>query len=180
MKKILIGIISIIGIIGITSLNAFAIVGNKAPEIQASAWINSEKISINDLKGKVVIIDFFQLWCPGCNSFTKPLMKKWEKKYAKQLANDDLVIMGVHTVFEGHSIQTLEALKFYLKKNNITHPIANDLLISGHLPETMKKYRTRGTPEVAIIDKKGVIRFQEFGFFDVAPVERLINKLLVE
>jgi thiol-disulfide isomerase/thioredoxin len=174
MKKITILLVTLLSI----SLNSFAILGQKAPEIQASTWINSDKISINDLKGKVVVIDFFQLWCPMCNSFVKPLLKHWHKKYATQIKNGDLVIMGVHTVFEGHSIQNLEALKFYLKKNNITHPIANDLLISGHLPETMKKYRTRGTPEVAIIDKQGIIRFQNFGSFQPKVAENLINNLL--
>jgi thiol-disulfide isomerase/thioredoxin len=171
MKKIAI-------LLTIISINSWTIVGQKAPEIQASQWINSHPISINELRNKVVIIDFFQLWCPGCNSFTKPLLKKWHQKYATEIKNGNLVIMGVHTVFEGHSIQTLEALKFYLQKNNITHPIANDLLISGHLPETMKAYKTRGTPEVAIIDKSGVIRFQKFGFFNEKTAEQLIEKLL--
>lgn len=164
----------------LVSFNTLAIVNHKAPEIQASEWLGSEKISISDLKNQVVIIDFFQLWCPGCNSFTKPLLKHWHKKYAKQLQNKKMTIIGVHTVFEGHSIQTLDALKFYLKKNDITHPIANDLLVSGHLPETMKKYRTRGTPEIAIIDKQGVIRFQEFGYFEPKVAEKLIDRLLKE
>jgi len=160
------------------SFNSLAVLGQKAPEIQASNWINSNSISIKDLKNKVVVIDFFQLWCPGCNSFTKPLLKDWEQKYSNQIKNGNLVILGIHTVFEGHSIQTLEALKFYLKQNNITHPIANDLLLYGHLPETMKSYKTRGTPEIAIIDKQGIIRFQEFGFFDNKVAEKLIDKLL--
>jgi hypothetical protein len=46
------------------------------------------------------------------------------------------------------------------------------------IPETMKRYQTRGTPEVAIIDKNGIIRMQEIGFFDVKIAEKLINELL--
>ncbi|QYZ68013.1 MAG: 1,6-anhydro-N-acetylmuramyl-L-alanine amidase [Gammaproteobacteria bacterium (ex Lamellibrachia satsuma)] len=42
----------------------------------------------------------------------------------------------------------------------------------------MKRYRTRGTPEMAIIDKEGRIRFQRFGSFDPASGAQLINKLL--
>jgi hypothetical protein len=42
----------------------------------------------------------------------------------------------------------------------------------------MKAYKTRGTPEVAIIDKSGVIRFQKFGFFNEKTAEQLIEKLL--
>jgi thiol-disulfide isomerase/thioredoxin len=160
------------------SLNVFAGVGEHAPDIQASSWINTSPISLKSLKNKVVILDFFQLWCPGCNSFTKPLIKSWEEKYHSQIQRGDLIIIGVHTVFEGHNFQTLNALKIYLKANNITHPIANDLLLSGHLPETMKAYQTHGTPEVAIIDKNGIIRFQKFGFFDTEQAEILIEALL--
>ena len=39
--------------------------GKKAPEWEISEWINSEPLSIAALKGKVIVIDFFQLWCPG-------------------------------------------------------------------------------------------------------------------
>ncbi len=157
---------------------AIAAVGDTAPDIQSNQWINGEKVSIPDLKGKVVVLDFFQLWCPGCNSFTKPLLTYWHEKYSSEIANKELVIIGVHTVYEGHSYQTFEALRQYIAENQITHLIANDLLVSGHLPETMKSYETNGTPEVAIIDKDGIIRFQKFGFFDNTKAEQLIDALL--
>jgi len=44
----------------------------------------------------------------------------------------------------------------------------------------MKRYRTRGTPEIAIMDKNGYIRFQKFGGFDPEPVEHFIRQLLKE
>jgi hypothetical protein len=44
----------------------------------------------------------------------------------------------------------------------------------------MIRYNTRGTPEMAIIDKQGNIRFQHFGGFNPAPVEKLIDALLLE
>ncbi len=49
--------------------------GKKAPDWEISEWINSEPLSLSGLKGKVIVIDFFQLWCPGCNSFSIPLMQ---------------------------------------------------------------------------------------------------------
>jgi hypothetical protein len=42
----------------------------------------------------------------------------------------------------------------------------------------MRRFRTSGTPEMAVIDKKGIIRFQEFGGFNFKRVERLIRQLL--
>ncbi len=87
--------------------------------------------------------------------------------------------MSIHTVFEGHSIQTSTALKVFLKLRGINHLIGSDRLLPGQsIPETMKRYQTRGTPEVAIIDKNGIIRMQEVGFFDIQTAEQLINELL--
>lgn len=51
----------------------------KAPEWDVSEWINGTGTTLEALKGKVVIIDFFQLWCPGCNNFSIPLVETWEK-----------------------------------------------------------------------------------------------------
>lgn len=161
------------------SLNIFAYVGDKAPNFDIGTWINGKGVNIEDLRGKVVVVDFFQLWCPGCNTFTIPLMHKWEDKYQKEIKAGKLKILSIHTVFEGHSVQTLTALKVFLKLRGINHLVGNDRLKEGErLPETMKRYRTRGTPEVAIIDKNGIIRFQRFGSFNVALAEHLIEELL--
>ena len=150
----------------------------QAPEWVISEWINSTGLALEDLQGKVVVIDFFQLWCPGCNKFSIPLMEKWKQKY-----NDrkDIQLIGIHTVFEGHPQQTPERLRQYVKEKNITYPIGIDKYVSSQrLPETMIRYHTRGTPEMAIIDKNGRIRFQHFGSFNPDVVEDLINILLEE
>ena len=57
-----------------------------APEWAVSEWINSDGVTLSDLKGKVVV-DFFQLWCPGCNAFSIPLVKFWGKVFAKKIAD---------------------------------------------------------------------------------------------
>jgi thiol-disulfide isomerase/thioredoxin len=151
---------------------------NRAPEWVISEWINSEGFTLSDMRGKVVIIDFFQLWCPGCNKFSGPLMEKWKQKYGDR---KDIQLVAIHTVFEGHSQQTPKILRQYVKEKNITYPVGVDDQASGQrLPETMIRYNTRGTPEMAVIDKKGRIRFQHFGSFNPDVVEKLINTLLKE
>jgi len=151
---------------------------NIAPEWVISEWINSEGLTLSDMRGKVVIIDFFQLWCPGCNKFSGPLMEKWKQKYGDR---KDIQLVAIHTVFEGHSQQTPKKLRQYVKEKSITYPVGVDDQVSGQrLPETMIRYNTRGTPEMAIIDKKGRIRFQHFGSFNPDVVEKLIDTLLKE
>ena len=153
----------------------------KAPGWVIEEWVVGPETSLVENKGKIVIVDFFQLWCPGCNSFSIPLMSQWEKKYAKQQQQGKIAFVSIHTVFEGHNYQTNKRLKKFVKEKGMHHPVGVDYLAKGQrLPTTMVLYETRGTPEIAIIDKDGFIRFQKFGGFDPEPVEKLIEELLAE
>ena len=60
---------------------------SKAPEWSVSEWINGGGVTLDELKGKVVIVEFFQLWCPGCNSFSIPLMKEWSRTFRNEIAS---------------------------------------------------------------------------------------------
>ena len=153
--------------------------GSLAPEFDIAEWINSEPVKLHDLKGQVVVIDFFQLWCPGCKSFSIPLTLEWEKEFANEIANDQMKIVSIHTVFEGHQHQTVERLKKFVAERGFGHPVGHDRHdISDRLPNTMILYGTRGTPEMAIIDKEGRIAFQKIGFFDIPEKTALIRQLL--
>ena len=155
--------------------------GKRAPEWDISEWINSEPLSVAQLRGKVIVVEFFQLWCPGCNSFSIPLMKKWGQIFKQEESEGRLVFVSIHTVFEGRSVQTPERLRRFLKKKNIRHPVGIDRHIGNNrLPETMQRYNTMGTPEMAIIGKLGNIRFQRFGFFESTEGEQVIRALLDE
>ncbi|MEW8681354.1 MAG: TlpA disulfide reductase family protein [Candidatus Thiodiazotropha endolucinida] len=108
-------------------------------------------------------------------------MHKWEKKYANQAEACEIVFLSIHTVFEGHDYQNPDRLSEYVKKKGITHLVGIDKHQPGEeTPETMRRYRTRGTPEMAIIDRHGVVRFQRIGGFDPRLGENLIDTLLAE
>lgn len=178
----------------LTSVGASALIGalphtalaysvpRPAPQWKVSEWLNGDGGNIDSLKGKVIVIDFFQLWCPGCNKFSIPLMEHWEKKvYADEVGAGRLVFISIHTVFEGHNYQTTKRLKRFVKEKGMTHPVGVDLHMSGsRLPETMRLYQTRGTPEMAMVDKEGNIRFQQFGFFEPSQGRHVIDTLLGE
>lgn len=153
----------------------------KAPEWIISEWINGPGVTLGELKGHVVIVEFFQLWWPGCNRFSIPLVQRWTTIFEKELETNSLFILSIHTVFEGHSYQNPKRLKSFVKEKGIHHLVGIDKHEKGErVPETMKRYRTRGTPEIAIMDKNGYIRFQKFGGFDPEPVENFIRQLLKE
>ncbi len=151
----------------------------KAPEWDVSEWINGSGTTLRDLRGKVVIVEFFQLWCPGCNDFSIPLMKTWQETFADEFGAGRLFMLSIHTVFEGHGFQDPKRLKVFVREKGIHHLVGIDRHEKGsEIPETMKRYGTRGTPEIAIIDQAGNIRFQRFGRFEPRVVEEFIRKLL--
>lgn len=152
-----------------------------APEWTVSKWIRGPETTLAALKGQVVVIDFFQLWCPGCNQFSIPLMSHWEKEFAGEIKANKLKLISIHTVFEGHSYQTDERLEKFVAEKKMQHPVAVDFRANGsRLPKTMIEYNTRGTPEMAIIDKEGRIRFQKLGSFDPNWATGFIRQLLQE
>jgi hypothetical protein len=106
-------------------------------------------------------------------------MKEWSKKYSTEIQSGELVMLSIHTVFEGHDYQNPTRLKVFIKDQGIHHLVGIDRHLKGErLPQTMKAYHTRGTPEMAIINQHGNICFQHFGGFKPAGVEVLIQNLL--
>ena len=148
-----------------------------APEWQVSQWINGDPGRMSSLRGKVVLIEFFQLWCPGCNSFSIPLFQRWNERYA---GRDDVVLVSIHTVFEGHELQTPERLREFVREKGIEHSVGIDAYDEEDelVPVTMRRFATRGTPHVVIVDKQGDVRFSNFGSFDPDTVEFYIERLL--
>ncbi|MEM7428875.1 MAG: TlpA disulfide reductase family protein [Pseudomonadota bacterium] len=151
----------------------------KAPQWAITEWINGDAGNIDTLQGKVIVIDFFQLWCPGCNKFSGPLMNHWQKVFANDIEAGRMVMVKIHTVFEGHNYQNPSRLRDYVKEKGITMSVGIDAHEDGQrVPVTMRRYRTSGTPEMAVIDKNGLIRFQQFGGFEYKPVEDMIRALI--
>ncbi len=165
----------------ITSTPAQAIEGEPAPEWHISEWLNGSGVTLEELKGQVVVVAFFQLWCPGCKRFSIPLMKTWQKHFARPIRQKKLFMLSIHSVFEGHEAQNPARLRAFVKKQAIRHLVGIDRHpLHQEIPMTMRLYHTRGTPEMVIIDKKGIIRFQRFGGFDHDEAEQLIKLLLLE
>lgn len=160
----------------IKGVNGGDIPRTKAPELFVSEWINKDIGTLRDLRDKVIIINFFQMTCPESGNFAIPLILKWEEKYKDR---KDIHFVSLLTVTEDHKLQTPAALKAFIKLRGINHSVGIDNFSIGYyLPVTMRKYRTGGTPCIAIIDKEGNMHFQHKGVFEVEPVEKLIDHLL--
>ena len=134
----------------------------QAPELQIRTWLNSAApISLKDLRGRVVLIEAFQMLCPGCVSHGLPQAAL----VAETFSEDDVVVLGLHSVFEHHSAQGREdVLSAFLHENKIRFPVGMDMPSSTNtIPETMAAYQLRGTPSTILIDRMGRHRLQHFG-----------------
>jgi hypothetical protein len=134
----------------------------KAPELQIETWLNTDSpITLQKLRGRVVMIEAFQMLCPGCVSHGLPQATLVSQTFS----NDDVVVLGLHSVFEHHSAQgRQDVLKAFLHENRIHFPVGMDSpSASGAIPKTMSAYQLQGTPSTILIDHLGCLQRQTFG-----------------
>ncbi len=132
-----------------------------APPILASEWLNTpEPLTLDGLRGRVVVIECFQMLCPGCVSHGLPQAMR----IAQTFRAEDVAVIGLHCVFEHHAAMTPVALRAFLHEYRIRFPVAVDRAgEGGPLPRTMAAYALEGTPTLLLIDRKGSLRARHFG-----------------
>ena len=133
-----------------------------AKPLETVDWLNSQfPISLQNLRGKVVLLKAFQMLCPGCVSNALPQAMRVRQLFSEE----DVAVIGLHTVFEHHTAQgTKAALEAFLHEYRITFPVGIDTPSDqGPLPKTMAAYQMRGTPTSILIDRSGFVRKHKFG-----------------
>lgn len=149
----------------------------KAPELSISQWFNTtDDITLADLAGEVVVIEAFQMLCPGCVSHGIPQAQRIQKFFG-----GDLKVLGLHAVFEHHDAMTPTSLEAFLHEYRITYPVGVDTAVEGdNIPKTMRDYQLRGTPSLIIIDRSGRIRANSLGQIEDLIVGATLAQLLDE
>ncbi len=141
-----------------------------APEfIAGGVWFNSKPLSIKDLRGKVVLVDFWTYTCINCIR-TLPYVKTWYQKYKDK----GLVVVGVHTPefeFEKNPANVGRATRDF----GIEYPVMQDNNYA-----TWNAYANHYWPAKYFIDVAGNIRFTHFGEGDYDQSEQRIQTLLKE
>lgn len=132
-----------------------------APDWSCSQWLNSgEPLSLDKLRGRVVVAAAFQMLCPGCVAITIPQLIKVRQMFAP----DTVAVVGLHTVFEHHAAMGVESLRAFLHEYRVSFPVGVDRHEPGKpMPVTMAAYRMQGTPTLILIDRGGMLRRQTFG-----------------
>ncbi len=146
-----------------------------APAWRTSRWFNSEPLTLDDLRGRVVVAHAFQMLCPGCAVQALPQMQRVQQAFP----SERVAVIGLHTVFEHHAVQDPAALEVFLREYRYTFPVGVDAYSDGDpLPHTMRAYAMRGTPTLMLIDAQGYLREQHFGGVDDLALGTALGRLL--
>ncbi len=141
----------------------------KIPKVDKEFWINANPELVDHLKGKVVVVDFWEYTCVNCIR-TFPYIKEWNRRYADK----GLLILGVHTP-EFEFGKKRENVEQAVKKFELTYPIVLD---NDYAIWTI--FGNRYWPAKYIFDKNGILRYQHFGEGNYGETEAVIQKLLRE
>lgn len=137
-------------------------IASPAPEWRTTRWFNSSTpLSLSALRGKVVFVTAFQMLCPGCVSHGLPQALRVREAFREE----DVAVIGLHTVFEHHEAMTPTSLEAFLHEYRIGFPVGVDEP-DGHggiPPHTMRAYAIRGTPTTLIFDREGQLRTHALG-----------------
>jgi len=149
-----------------------------APEIAIVDWIGQEPTKFEQLRGKVVLLDFWATWCGPCIA-TFPRLRGLHKKYKDK----GFVIVGVTELYgsgDGKPMSKLEELDYlneFKRKYDLPYPFA--IAEDG---QDASKYGINAYPTTFLLDRKGVVRYIGVGAGgeEAENLESMINKIIRE
>jgi thiol-disulfide isomerase/thioredoxin len=150
-----------------------SLIGNVAPDISIEKWINSEPLSLQTLRGRVVLLEFWATWCEPCEEMI-PILKRLDAEYASR----GLVIVALtrhYLAYQGadeEQMRELELVQSYIAKHGITYPvgIAED-------EQAQELYGANGLPSLVLVDRRGVVRYS-YGSGEDDQFKRLLAECL--
>lgn len=140
-----------------------------APEISGGIWINSAPLRWTDLRGKVVLVEFWTFECWNCHN-VEPYIKRWHARYAAE----GLQVLTVHSP-EFDRERDPDNVRAYVKRAAITYPVVIDNDFAN-----WKRYNNRYWPTIYLVDKRGQLRHRKIGEGDYDKTETTIRALLAE
>ena len=139
----------------------------RMPNLAEGDWLNGRPLTRNQLRGRVVLIDFWDYTCINCLR-TLPYLKQWYQRYAEH----GLVIIGIHTP-EFRFAQFRHHLEAAVAEHEIPYPILLD-----NQQKNWSEFATKAWPTKFLIDPDGYVRFKRQGEGYYQETERAIQALL--
>lgn len=150
----------------------------RAPELRIQEWVNT-RTRLSDLRGKVVLLEFFQIVCPPCET-ARPQIAALHARYRDQ----GFEVVGVASAFQDLANQTPEKIRAHVAAHPYPYPVGIDAANEaeeGELPELRRSFDIYGataSPYAFLIDRQGRIRGS--GIWDAEAAENFLKVLLAE
>jgi len=150
----------------------------EAPELLVHTWFNTDRApQLSALRGRVVVLVAFQVLCPNSVASAIPQARRIHETFEP----NDVAVIGLHTTFEHHDAYCSAMLHSFIQEYRLKFPIAFDgASAAGPIPQTMERYKMRGTPSLVLIDRNGLIRKHAFGAVDDLRIGAEIGALTQE
>lgn len=130
---------------------------NKPAQNFSLKSLDGKTFNLADLKGKVVVLDFWATWCNPCKISFPAL----QKVYDKYLNNESIVILAVNTWEREKGSEREKIVADFIKENKYTF----NVLLDGDDWGILSKYEVQNIPTKLVIDKEGIIQFKTIGFY---------------
>jgi len=151
------------------STGSVAPLSGPAPDVVSDTWLNATPVKIAELRGKVVLVEFWTLSCGSCREL-EPYVKQWSERYRGQ----GLEVISVHAPEFNHE-RELSSVRARVAQAEIQYPVAIDNDYTN-----WNRYRNQVWPALYLVDKRGMLRHRKIGAGDYADTEHKIQALLQE
>lgn len=142
-------------------------VGKLAPDFQLND-MDGKSVSLSDLRGKAVLLNFWATWCPFCQAERPTIQQIYQEWQSK-----GLVVLTVD-IINSRTTETPANLADFMQKNNYSFPVLLDVNQLATI-----SYHIKSTPTNILIDKDGIIREISLGAYSSkAAMEDSLNKIL--
>jgi thiol-disulfide isomerase/thioredoxin len=155
--------------VSVTQAQPGARVGQPAPEITGSSWLNSEPLSLAGLRGRVVFVEFWTFGCVNCQNVL-PQLRGWHERYGPA----GLTIVGVHSP-EFLWEKPRDRVAAAVRELDIRYAVVQD-----NDAAIWKRFNTWAWPTAVLVDRRGVIRYTHIGEGAYPETEAMIRRLLDE